>query len=128
MVVGVLLALGAICCGKASTGSPNRLEGSMLEIELDVFSGRPNPRWQPDAATRANIVALLKGDHPAAATPQPPGLGYRGFVLHLDGRAIHVYDDIASGLHPDPVRVAGLEKLLATSAAQAGHAALLPAT
>ncbi len=50
-------------------------------VELDVFSGRPNPRWQLTGDEAARLARLLEILEPAKADPstQPPGLGYRGF-------------------------------------------------
>jgi hypothetical protein len=53
-----------------------------LLIELDVFSGRPNPRWELDEPSAEALRQLVR--RLAAATdrpPEPPGLGYRGFVI-----------------------------------------------
>lgn len=52
-------------------------------VELDIFSGRPNPAWPLDAGEAQTVNALL------AALPEPvPGpqsadepLGYRGFHI-----------------------------------------------
>ena len=56
----------------------------MVQIELDAFSGRPNPRWALDDAQAAELLALL-ADLPAA-TPRPrAALGYRGFLVHRGG-------------------------------------------
>jgi hypothetical protein len=54
-------------------------------VELDVFSGRPNPRWQLDEA-RARQLEALHHQLPAATevAAEPPGLGYRGFLYALD--------------------------------------------
>ena len=56
----------------------------MAEIELDVLSGRPNPRWALDAAQTSELLALLDGLPAAAAQPRFD-LGYRGFLVHRDG-------------------------------------------
>jgi hypothetical protein len=51
-------------------------------VELDVFSGRPNPRWQldePGAEGLRQILSQLATT--ATGPPEPPGLGYRGFVF-----------------------------------------------
>ena len=48
-------------------------------VELDVFSGRPNPRWELGEAARHQLQKLLTRLAPAGAAPDPPALGYRGF-------------------------------------------------
>lgn len=53
-------------------------------VELDVFSGRPNPRWELDEQRSQELRQLERRLTPARqAAPEPPGLGYRGFV-HSD--------------------------------------------
>lgn len=54
-------------------------------VELDIFSGRENPRWQLDGAEAARVRELIDAlaPPPAAAPPVPPALGYRGF--RIDG-------------------------------------------
>lgn len=54
-------------------------------VELDIFSGRPNPRWELDEPVAQEVRELqhrlkVATDRP----PEPPGLGYRGFVYDLD--------------------------------------------
>jgi hypothetical protein len=59
---------------------------SIIEVELDIFSGRPNPQWElpPEEADRlrsqlrelAPIMELAPAD-----LQEPPSLGYRGFVI-----------------------------------------------
>ena len=51
-------------------------------VELDIFSGRPNPRWkldEPSAEALRQLVVRLAAT--AESPPEPPGLGYRGFVF-----------------------------------------------
>ncbi|HEV2720064.1 MAG TPA: hypothetical protein VG323_08600 [Thermoanaerobaculia bacterium] len=52
-------------------------------VELDIFSGRPNPRWRLGDAEAARVRELIDAlaPAPAAAPPEPPGLGYRGFRI-----------------------------------------------
>lgn len=51
-----------------------------MEVELDAFSGRPNPVWTVTADEAAALRALLATS--GAPVPAPAeGLGYRGFVL-----------------------------------------------
>ena len=50
--------------------------------ELDVFSGRPNPRWRLDAMDTQEVHRLLSRLQALGHDPvQPPGLGYRGFTF-----------------------------------------------
>ena len=52
-----------------------------MRIELDVFSGRPNPEWTLTAAEAAELEAMTASLPVAAALPPPfDGLGYRGIV------------------------------------------------
>jgi hypothetical protein len=49
-------------------------------VELDVFSGRPNPRWRLDERNHRELLKLQGRLSVALAAPDPPALGYRGFV------------------------------------------------
>jgi len=54
----------------------------MVEIELDAFSGRPNPRWSLSAHQSAEYLAQLRGLQRISQVPAGfEGLGYRGFVV-----------------------------------------------
>jgi hypothetical protein len=51
-------------------------------VELDLYSGRPNPRWRLDDETRRTFHRLVADLAPTTAPPATlPGLGYRGFVV-----------------------------------------------
>lgn len=71
-----------------------------IEVELDIFSGRPNPRWTlSDAAARefTDRLAAL----PAAAPETLAGnLGYRGFVVDVvDGTTTGRVQVQGGGVH-----------------------------
>ena len=53
-----------------------------LKIELDIFSGRPNPTWALGERANAQLEAMIQGALPAQGNTNLPGLGYRGFILH----------------------------------------------
>ncbi|WP_283135070.1 hypothetical protein [Rhizohabitans arisaemae] len=58
----------------------------MLHIELDVFSGRPNPYWKLTAREERELIDRLTAS-PAALRPVDQvesKLGYRGMVVHAD--------------------------------------------
>src|SRR4051812_25521877 len=60
-------------------------------IELDAFSGKPNPRWFLDGEDAASLLrlhgALSVAEH---APEEPPGLGYRGFLYHAPAETFRV--------------------------------------
>jgi len=72
-----------------------------IEVVLDIFSGRPNPRQILDSGQEAEFLSRLKELQfaPEAAVPKPPILGYRGFIVqpstnsNLDG-TVKVYAGI----------------------------------
>jgi len=88
-------------------------DGSVL-VELDIFSGRPNPRWQLDERVTGTLRLLHQSmvrskDRPAEA----PGLGYRGFTYTLDGTTWRAYKGwVTSGDHARIYRSFGIERLL----------------
>jgi hypothetical protein len=75
-------------------------------VELDVFSGRPNPRWELDEPSSQQLRQLHSRLTATRQTPpEPPGLGYRGF-LYSDvtgrARAYRGYIRIKRGVFADP--------------------------
>ena len=49
-------------------------------VELDVFSGRPNPRWELDEQSSKKLLQIQSRlRRTRESPPDPPGLGYRGF-------------------------------------------------
>jgi len=54
-----------------------------MRVELDLFSGRPNPSWELSEREASELGKLL--ERVTLRTEcELPGLGYRGFVLHGD--------------------------------------------
>ncbi|ERN41915.1 hypothetical protein KR51_00014490 [Rubidibacter lacunae KORDI 51-2] len=56
-----------------------------IEVEIDLFSGRDNPRWAVDADTLNDYLSQLRECAPSGA--EPPALGYRGLILHMPADA-----------------------------------------
>ena len=52
-----------------------------IEIELDVFSGRPNPNWMLSEVQVDELKAKLSLALPEAKPKTPPQLGYNGFII-----------------------------------------------
>lgn len=66
-------------------------------VELDVFSGRPNPRWRLDERNHRQFLKLLGALSPAAVAPDPPALGYRGFVCADPSGTRRIYKGYVRG-------------------------------
>ncbi len=83
-------------------------------VELDIFSGRPNPRWQLDEQVARKLDELHRRLlRTANRPPEPPGLGYRGFVYQLEDvrwRALRGFVVQPDVVLADPDRV--IERLL----------------
>lgn len=79
----------------------------MFEIELDIFSGLPNPTWTLDSTASADLLRMVI-DNPrqiSAVNGSPLGLGYHGYILTASGEtAIQL---AASGL-PSMFRISSL--------------------
>jgi hypothetical protein len=54
--------------------------GDEAEVELDIFSGRPNPRWSLSGRGVRDLEERLERLEPVQAD-EPRALGYRGFVI-----------------------------------------------
>lgn len=66
-----------------SVAVDRRRNTRVIEVELDAFSGRPNPRWNLDEDTSAQPVEQLQTLLVTRSSVSvQPGLGYRGFILH----------------------------------------------
>src|SRR5690242_13956615 len=52
-----------------------------MQVEIDLFSGRPNPTWELGSAESSEVLALIHGLPTCPSGPEPEALGFRGFVL-----------------------------------------------
>ena len=72
------------------------------EIVLDIFSGRPNPRWILDPGQEADLSMRLSKLSPGQGLAASlPGLGYRGFIINPSqsdgGGHLRVFNRIIQG-------------------------------
>lgn len=87
IVAVVALLVVAACATPAQPGGP-------ATVELDLFSGLPNPSWTIDAA---EVWAIWDGLEPGEPAPYPGVLGYRGtIVVFADGSRMTVTGGVAS--------------------------------
>jgi hypothetical protein len=61
------------------------------EVEIDVFSGRPNPRWKLTGNEALNLRKRILALQRQTSPPIIPGLGFRGFIVRLDDCSATVY-------------------------------------
>lgn len=99
-------------------------------VELDVFSGRPNPTWSLSAEQSMELLAAFQDLPPADKPSLENGLGYRGFLLWNPDRAgglaphIRIYGSIVTMTdgHVQSYRdVHGIEHRLLLQASQHGY-------
>jgi len=53
----------------------------MIEVELDIFSGEPNPKWELSEEQIEELEARLRVFFVSTKPQTPPPLGYRGFFI-----------------------------------------------
>ncbi|WP_410601113.1 hypothetical protein [Amycolatopsis sp. lyj-90] len=64
-------------------------------VELDIFSGMPNPAWTLQQAEATEFQRRLEALPPAAAGRIENNLGYRGFVVRSGGTTVLVQRGLA---------------------------------
>ena len=66
-----------------------------LLVELDAFSGRPNPRWELSGRQATDFAVRLRALPPARdAQLDQDGLGYRGFIVRAAEGSLDGYDEL----------------------------------
>jgi hypothetical protein len=56
-------------------------------VELDLYSGRPNPTWDLSGADTRTLETMLRSLPTAPPAAPADTLGYRGFVVRFTGSA-----------------------------------------
>jgi hypothetical protein len=60
----------------------------MITVELDIFSGNPNPVWTLTAQEEKELMARVFADPSLTLPPKSAGrLGYRGFIISASSEA-----------------------------------------
>src|SRR5882757_637780 len=95
----------------------------MLEVELDIFSGMPNPTWVLSKRQEAILYELLRAEPDqisrVTALDKRFGLGYRGLIVRRIKTDVGVWDKAVSARRvpfPNEFRL-GLKKAKRDSAA-----------
>lgn len=84
-----------VACGDAIDDNPTSSSGgptvildqipSAVTVELDIFSGRPNPSWLLADEQIPALMDRLRALESAAGGSIAAPLGYRGLIVRLDG-------------------------------------------
>jgi len=110
------------------------VSASGFRVELDVFSGRPNPTWPLTAEESQDLLARI-GQLSPGGGPVPAGLGYRGFIVYRietarPQRWLHVGRGtvwMTGQKQTQPYRdTEGIEESLRNQAIARGFGALIP--
>lgn len=87
MCIIVFVACNPVITGPATVqrsegGQLYEIGDAQMQVELDMFSGRPNPQWNLTPEENAELNRLLQ-TLPKDKTGKAsiPGLGYRGFIV-----------------------------------------------
>lgn len=130
-VLALVVASSLLACEK------DLVMKSPTEVDLDVWSGRPNPTWTLTPEEEVELAKHLRDLEGIEKAVEPPALGYRGFVLSSPGRRLRVYrgtlvlTEVGEGGEDGATHVFadsnGLERWLAELAAKRGHGDLVAA-
>lgn len=80
------------------------------DVEIDIFSGRPNPTWTLSDTQTASLLEMVGGLPQSEAGAAPDHLGYRGMIVRLHNAAarevaVHNGVVVVNGTsHTDPER------------------------
>ncbi len=100
-----------------------------MNVELDAFSGRPNPRWTLEASTAAEVASMLKSLPTTPPVTLESRLGYRGFILHGGDYTATVFDGLVrldnGGESHWFKDTAGIEAALRADAAKHGFSSIM---
>ena len=78
--IALLLMQAACTADTGKTPTPN----ATSHVELDIFSGLPNPTWELSAIDTATLTGMIDSLQPSPPVDLPTPLGYRGFLVTLD--------------------------------------------
>lgn len=78
--VALLLAF-LVACGTQQSGAPPVTDP--IEVELDIYSGMPNPTWVLSATDSTELRRRIDALPTTKAAAPAENLGYRGFLVRL---------------------------------------------
>ena len=97
LIIGVVLLSVTACSPQNQNLSPTPTKTSSLvqKVELDIFSGLPNPTWTLTASEASELAGRISKLTRIETKEQRPGnLGYRGFIVQDENQTIRAYQGI----------------------------------
>ena len=82
LLLGMALILTQAAC--AANAGQTATPAAISHVELDVFSGLPNPVWELSAADTTTLREMIGNLPSSPPVDLPTPLGYRGFLVTLD--------------------------------------------
>ena len=73
-----------------------------VNVELDVFSGRPNPTWELDDRSGSELLARIERLPRTTSRTTSASLGYRGWILSDLPNASHRLAVRGDTIEPEP--------------------------
>ena len=99
----LLLLKHACCLGAWVTGSiflqgevrlAQLTEETLVQVELDIFSGRVNPVWPLSSDESQEFLHLFQSLPRVTAGTIREGLGYRGMIVTVPGSTVAGFDTV----------------------------------
>jgi hypothetical protein len=102
--------------------------GDQVEVQLDVFSGRPNPCWTLASGRVRELERYVEAREPTQGR-EPPGLGYRGILVTGPSVELRAFDSALAitrnGRTATFRDTGGLERYLLDQASELGFSDLI---
>jgi len=99
---GGALMMAALTGSAFAGGTLAKARMGAVEVEIEVFSGRPNPKWTLSAADIAVLRSKLPGLRKGGAGPEPGHLGYHGVIVRMtrgNGWTLRLHNGLAERRH-----------------------------
>ena len=69
----------------AACDNSEAMSRDQITVEVDVYSGRPNPTWTPVSSDAAQIITIIGKLPKSVPGVRNDNLGYRGMIVRRGG-------------------------------------------